>query len=80
MSDITATTTNDEIYQMVIDYVATPKCSGEEGDGYMQSLFDARKAIRRWWAEEEEMMWRETIIHAGGRFIGASLIPAEVSA
>ncbi len=78
MSDITATTTNDEIYQMVTEYVDTTKCSGEEGDGYMQSLFDARKAIRRWWAEEEEMRWRETIIHAGGRFIGGNLEPVNV--
>jgi len=51
MSDITNTTTNDEIYQMVTEYVDTTKCSGEEGDGYMQSLFDARKAARRFQAE-----------------------------
>lgn len=35
---------------------------------------------RRLAAEEAEMDFRETIIHAGGRFIGGSLEPAEVSA
>lgn len=38
------------------------------------------QAYRRLVAEEAEMNWRETIIHAGGRFIGGSLEPAEVSA
>ncbi len=38
------------------------------------------RAYRRLQAEEEEMMWRETVLHSGGRFAGASLIPAEVSA
>ena len=38
------------------------------------------REYRRLVAEEAEMNWRETIIHAGGRFIGASLEPAEVGA
>ena len=39
-----------------------------------------RQAYRRLQAEEAEMMWRETVLHSGGRFAGASLIPAEMSA
>jgi len=37
------------------------------------------RAYRRLMAEEAEMDYREFVIHAGGRFIGASLIPAEVT-
>jgi len=37
-----------------------------------------RQAYRRLMAEEQEMAWRETVIHSGGRFIGASLEPVNV--
>jgi len=53
MPDITASTTNDEIYQMVIDYVMATRCGGGEGDKYMEYLFAARKAARRFNAEYE---------------------------
>lgn len=53
MTDITASTTNDEIYQMVIDYVMATRCDGGEGDKYMEYLFAARKAARRFNAEYE---------------------------
>ena len=34
------------------------------------------RAYRRLIAEENEMAWRETVIHSGGRFVGASLVEA----
>jgi len=43
---ITATTTNDEIYDMVSEYAACTGCGGAEGDAYLEYLFDARTAAR----------------------------------